>query len=367
MKNRTNFTSKLLLASLLAGTIIGADTYKENYSVNKNATVKQNDNFFMDGDFQEIIRFNMIPANEQTQDSKEIVDKLIQTTKNYIKESKDIRVKLIGHTRGTTDDMNEKTIDSDTYANKIQNWFRDTLTTQQSDEKSKSYAQKVYDTLVDNNISKDILVLENRRGEDLAFSDATDEGIDLSNRVMAIIYVLKDKVVDKDSDRDGVLDSKDKCPTTPLGEAVNKDGCPLDSDNDGVYDFEDQCPNTAQNLDVDSYGCPLMRTLHLNFETSSAKILEDSYDEVEKFATFMKEHPMYNAELVGHTDNVGSEEFNMDLSKRRAISVKNALVAQGVNASRLKAFGRGELDPVASNETPEGRLQNRRTEVILSH
>jgi len=342
MKYRTSF----LLASLVVSSLVCADTYTEHYSVGKNTVIKANDNFFMHGDFEEIIRFDMINMDIKKEESQEqeIVKKLIETTKQYLKDSKDIRVKLIGHTRITTDDINEKTIEPKSYADKIINHFRDKFTTQESQKRSIEYAEKISQKLIDNNISKEIIVIEGRGDRDLGFTTATKKGIELSNRVMATIYVLKKK--------------------EPVKVASPE---PLDSDKDGVYDFKDQCPNTAKNLDVDEYGCPFIQVLHLNFKTSSAEILPSSYAKVKKFATFLKEHPMYNAEIVGHTDDIGSLESNMQLSQRRALSVKNALIAEGVKASRLSSFGRGELDPVATNKTAEGRAENRRTEVILSH
>jgi outer membrane protein OmpA-like peptidoglycan-associated protein len=344
MKYRTNILAKMLFASLLVSSVIYADTYTEHYSVVKGTVIQPNDNFFMNGNFEEIVRFDMINMDSNEKSSQEILNKLIQKTKEYLNNSKDIRVKLVGHTRITTDDMNEKTIEPKSYADKIQNLFRDQFTQKESKEQSLSYAKEISKKLIDSNISKEIIIIEGRGDSDLAFTTATNEGIELSNRVMATIYVLKKK------------ESK---------KVIKKE--PLDSDGDGVYDFKDQCPHTAKNLAVDEYGCPFIQVLHLNFKPSSAKIEKESFDKVKKFATFLKEHPMYKAEIIGHTDNIGSLESNMDLSNRRALSVKNALIKEGVKATRLSSFGRGELDPIATNKSAEGRLQNRRTEIILAH
>jgi outer membrane protein OmpA-like peptidoglycan-associated protein len=73
-----------------------------------------------------------------------------------------------------------------------------------------------------------------------------------------------------------------------------------------------------------------------------------------------------NAEIIGHTDNVGKPEFNKTLSKQRAESIKRFLVSLGVNGSRLNAVGMGDTQPKSANDTEEGRMMNRRVEVKLS-
>ena len=386
-----------ILAPLLLAASLNAATYDDNYRVTDlNKTIKPNYNVFMQGDFERIIRFDMISMDDDSDNNsaKTIVDKTVKTVKELQDDGKSVKVTIIGHTNRATDDENELSIDSDTYANTIQNWFRYELDTNSSKEISEDYAKEIKDQMLDANLSKEILFTEYRGGLDQGFSEGTTEGRDLSNRVMVTIYVYetididsdgdgvfdrKDKcpntprgsVVDKngcpvDSDGDGVLDYKDQCPKTPKGVAVDIKGCPLDSDKDGVYDYQDKCPETSLGLKVDPNGCPLKSKLHLNFKTSSDKILHESYPEVQRFAKFMKENPMYKAEIIGHTDSMGKAVKNMDLSQRRAASARAALIADGVDASRLTSSGRGELDPIESNRTPEGRRANRRTEVQLS-
>jgi len=398
MKSINKISKKLLIASLLFALSLSAGTYEENYSVNQslNKNLKANVNTFMGGDFEEIIRFDMIEmdGNGLNKKSQKTLDDSMDKIQSYVDDGKDVKVTIIGHTQAVTDDTNELTIDSNTYANHIQNWFRSSLDTNESNKTSQNYAQDIENIMTDNNISKDILVLENRRGDDLGFSDATDEGKELSNRVMVTLYVLFPE--DIDSDRDGVFDSSDKCPATPRGSKVDKDGCPIDSDGDGVLDYKDQCPQTPAGVAVDKKGCPLdsdgdgladykdkcvdtptglvvdpngcaiKKTLAINFKRTSDKILSESNKKIKEFAEFMKSNAAYKAEIVGHTDSVGKAASNMDLSQRRAKSTKKALVAEGVEASRLTTKGRGELDPIQSNRTKEGRHANRRIEVTLS-
>lgn len=168
-----------------------------------------------------------------------------------------------------------------------------------------------------------------------------------------------------DDDHDGVPNMSDKCPNTPEGAIVDELGCPIDSDKDGVIDLNDNCPGTPEGFKVDTVGCPIAKTLKLNFETASAKILDDSLGSVDEFATFLKESPAYKIIVVGHTDSVGSDASNMALSKARADSVKARLVEDGVAAERIQTEGKGETQPIADNGTAEGKALNRRVEVWL--
>ena len=79
----------------------------------------------------------------------------------------------------------------------------------------------------------------------------------------------------------------------------------------------------------------------------------------------LEANPTVKVELHGHTDSIGSDAYNQALSDKRANAVRDYLVSKGISANRLNAIGKGELDPVASNETPEGRAQNRRVELNI--
>lgn len=138
-----------------------------------------------------------------------------------------------------------------------------------------------------------------------------------------------------------------------------------DSDGDGVADAEDKCPETPGGFKVDRNGCPLQKTIRVTFESGSKTLAASSQAEVAAFATFLKESPAYSVEIVGHTDSTGSEKGNMALSKARAESVKAMLVDNGVDAKRIVTIGKGESEPIAGNDTAEGRAMNRRIEVIL--
>jgi len=107
-------------------------------------------------------------------------------------------------------------------------------------------------------------------------------------------------------------------------------------------------------------------TLHIEFEINKAEIRPEYNDEVAKVGDFMKKYPTTTAVIEGHSDNVGTAEHNLDLSRKRAESVVNYLVEKfGIERSRLTAKGYGSTRPVADNATDEGKQKNRRIEAII--
>lgn len=169
-----------------------------------------------------------------------------------------------------------------------------------------------------------------------------------------------------DSDNDGVLDSHDKCPGTPEGVMVDRNGCPLDSDHDGVIDANDKCPNTPMGVKVNDMGCPVALTLHLNFDTDKAVIKPEYFSKLKEYATYLKKvQNYYDIVVKGYTDSRGSADYNKKLSKMRAFAVRTKLIQLGVNPEKIRAEGYGEENPVASNDTKEGRFENRRVVIEL--
>ncbi len=184
-----------------------------------------------------------------------------------------------------------------------------------------------------------------------------------------------------DSDGDGVPDYLDKCSGTLAGVKVDVNGCPLDSDGDGVPDYLDKCPNTPKGTQVDSEGCPIkkdtvvvkqpteIKSLVLsgdtNFEFNKSTLLPNAYTVLDSLISTMKQHPEYKWEVGGYTDGIGSAKYNIKLSKQRAQSVVDYLVNKGVERNNLKIVGYGKENPIATNETAEGRSMNRRVEIKL--
>lgn len=173
----------------------------------------------------------------------------------------------------------------------------------------------------------------------------------------------------KDSDGDGVLDANDRCPGTPAGAAVDAYGCALDSDGDGVADYKDACPGTPAGVQVDEKGCEVEAAqevvvdMRLNFDIDKYAIKPEMVSEIAKVAEFLRQNSGVKAQIQGHTDNTGSNQYNQGLSERRANSVKNYLINNfGIDGSRLSAVGYGEERPIADNSTTDGRALNRRAE-----
>lgn len=173
-----------------------------------------------------------------------------------------------------------------------------------------------------------------------------------------------------DTDGDGFIDKEDACIEVP---GVEPDGCPLkDSDNDKIYDLEDECPfepETYNGIDDDD-GCPdevppelvifKGELQGIEFDFGKDTIRPESRPVLDDVIAKLKKFPGVRVQIVGHTDNVGDPETNLDLSRRRAASVKRYLVDGGIDESRIETDGKGDTEPVASNETEDGRAQNRR-------
>lgn len=103
----------------------------------------------------------------------------------------------------------------------------------------------------------------------------------------------------------------------------------------------------------------------LLFDFDSSTLRPDARENLQKLANIMNQDEDTNLMIVGHTDSVGDEDYNVRLSLRRSQSAANYLVAQGLDRSRVTAEGRGEYEPIADNTTDEGRQENRRVEVAI--
>ncbi len=160
----------------------------------------------------------------------------------------------------------------------------------------------------------------------------------------------------------------------------------IDSDGDGVSDLYDKCPNTPVSIVVDGSGCPLVMTKqpdvkvyvteqdkkvvkeavdNLQFDFGKATIRPVSFETLDRLAKLLVEKGL-SLRLSGYTDNVGPDAVNLKLSKQRAEAIKTYLVSKGANPSKIEANGYGKEDPIAPNNTVEGRALNRRVEFILN-
>jgi len=153
-----------------------------------------------------------------------------------------------------------------------------------------------------------------------------------------------------------------------------------DSDGDGVPDFFDKCPNTPSGTKVDGSGCPLAKPVivvteedrrvvkdaikNLEFDLGKATIRPRSYPSLDRVAQLLIDKN-FSLKLAGHTDNTGSAELNLRLSKERAEAIRSYLASKGANESRIEATGYGKNQPIATNKTAAGRQANRRVEFTL--
>ena len=145
-------------------------------------------------------------------------------------------------------------------------------------------------------------------------------------------------------------------PPPPPPPPANSDG-----DGDGVVDGTDQCPGTPAGAKVNAEGCEEQLVLRgVNFSNNSAELTSQDRQMLDSVVDILAKRPAFDIEVRGHTDSTGSDAYNLDLSRRRAESVRDFLVAKGIPAEKLTAVGAGETEPVAPNDTADGRALNRR-------
>ena len=169
----------------------------------------------------------------------------------------------------------------------------------------------------------------------------------------------------------GILNKQDDCPEIPGLEEFN--GCP-DTDGDGIQDSEDKCPDSPGL--PENNGCPKLTqetedriveiAQKVYFEFDKTTLKPESLTVLNELIGIFTKHSNLDILIVGHADNIGADEYNLDLSLRRAKAVMNYLVSKGIDPKRVSTEGYGESRPVASNETRDGRKLNRRVEFDLN-
>jgi len=172
---------------------------------------------------------------------------------------------------------------------------------------------------------------------------------------------LTKKSAHLDTDNDGIINDNDLCPDTPAGVVVALNGCPLDTDQDGVYDYMDKCPGTPLSARVNAQGCWFLGSLLFDFNKTDIK--PEGFGELNGVVEILKKNPAMTIVLQGHTDNIGSADYNQKLSLKRAHFAKDYLVNRGVSSGRISCEGYGYSQPVATNTTDFGRSLNRRVTI----
>ncbi|MCA9690505.1 MAG: OmpA family protein, partial [Myxococcales bacterium] len=182
--------------------------------------------------------------------------------------------------------------------------------------------------------------------------------------------IAPDGCPESDRDGDGFLDSDDACPDTP---GVEPDGCPIpDTDGDGFLDPDDKCVTEPENFNgfEDDDGCPDEIPVKVQeftgaikgiyFDFNKATIKPTSKPVLDRAVGVLSEFDSIRIEISGHTDNIGSADYNKNLSQQRADAVKKYLTDSGIAESRITTRGAGMDEPVATNKTAQGRAKNRR-------
>ncbi|MFJ7109190.1 OmpA family protein [Pseudomonas sp. NPDC098740] len=158
-----------------------------------------------------------------------------------------------------------------------------------------------------------------------------------------------------------------------------------DEDDDGVFDRRDRCPDTPANTPVEHHGCPLPQypaSVKPELAQSEVITLSDAGDvlfafnqseltpaaqsKLDSLMPKLQSADVVSIKVIGHTDSIGSDTYNQALSERRASSVAAYLLSQGLAPNKLTSEGKGQSQPVADNETEEGRAKNRRVELHIN-
>ena len=156
-----------------------------------------------------------------------------------------------------------------------------------------------------------------------------------------------------------------------------------DEDGDGVFDRRDRCADTPANIPVDHRGCPaphypdsvqaepaqsevITLSDDVLFAFNQSDLTPTAKSQLDALMSKFEDADVVSIKVVGHTDSVGSDAYNQALSERRASSVAEYLLSQGVAPNKVTSEGRGESQPIADNETEEGRAKNRRVELHIN-
>ncbi|PKN12381.1 MAG: outer membrane beta-barrel domain-containing protein [Deltaproteobacteria bacterium HGW-Deltaproteobacteria-4] len=189
-----------------------------------------------------------------------------------------------------------------------------------------------------------------------------------------------------DADKDGVPDYLDKCPGTPAGVAVDQNGCPLDSDKDGVANSLDKCPDTPAGVVVDKDGCPkkvvilasepkveekvkvaaaepaevvVLAFEDIHFDYNQSTLTPEAKVILKRNIQILSENPKAHIRIAGYTSASGTEKYNQTLSEKRANSIKEYLVSEGViKKARLTTVGYGETQPAVYEAAPKDLYSN---------
>ncbi len=162
---------------------------------------------------------------------------------------------------------------------------------------------------------------------------------------------------DGDEDGDGVFDRRDRCPDTPANTPVDHRGCPLPQ-----YPVAEKPAEPAPQSEV----ITLSDAGNVLFDFDKSDLKPAAKSQLDSLMDKLRNADVVSIKVIGHTDGKGSDAYNQALSERRASSVAAYLLSQGLAPDKLTSEGHGKREPVADNETEEGRAQNRRVELHIN-
>jgi len=160
---------------------------------------------------------------------------------------------------------------------------------------------------------------------------------------------------DGDQDSDGVFDRRDRCPDTPADTPVEHHGCP-----------RPQYPGGVTEPVIESQVITLSDAGDVLFATNQSDLTPAAKSQLDALMSRLQGADVASIKVIGHTDNVGTDAYNQALSERRANSVADYLLSQGVAPNKVSSEGKGESEPVADNDTSEGRAKNRRVDLHIN-
>ncbi|MDM8569355.1 OmpA family protein [Thiotrichales bacterium HSG1] len=200
------------------------------------------------------------------------------------------------------------------------------------------------------------------------------------NTPLEISKGVTDKGCPIDTDKDEVFDYEDKCPHNSLEEFTegvyqqgDMKGCPMGTDNDadGVPDDKDECPGTRSDVMVNEHGCAIVEIEEImkygdeSFLYGKTVLTDKAKLALDIIIKKIDNNFLKNIEVITHTDSFGSLDSNNFISVERANNVAEYLIIYGIARDKISIVGKGEIQPLVSNDTEEGRHKNRRFELII--
>jgi len=182
---------------------------------------------------------------------------------------------------------------------------------------------------------------------------------------LAVVYRLGKKPSPKPEPYVEIKPKKVEMPIPSLAVATVVAVAPVDGDNDGIIDEADLCKQTKPGVVVDADGCAIFDGVldGVNFYSASERLTPKAQKILDGVAKTLQQYPNARIKVSAHTDNRGSEFYNQNLATRRAKIVVEYLSYKGIDTQNLIPSAAGESQPIATNDTPQGRALNRRVEL----